>query len=327
MKLHFENLKGVVRMARIIVVGSGVVGQATGKGLTKKGHEVVFVDVNAETVRRLREEGHEAYLTCDLPDIDAKITMFCVPTPSENDGRVNLDYITTAVADHGKWLGRRKENSWHLIVVRSTVPPWTTRRVLLPVLEKNSGLKAGKDFGMCMQPEFLRAKSSEEDFLNPWATVIGQLDTRSGDALEKVYANFCGRKFRVDLEVAEFEKYVHNCFNAVKISFSNEIWMAGNEMGIDANSALEIATVTTEGLWNPGYGMVGGRPYGGTCLPKDTKGLEMAAKDLGISMSMLTTCIAVNEKMEELAAKGIVELAAISGPKWQPSPSLKEKGY
>ena len=321
-------------MAKIMIVGSGVVGQATGKGLIKKGHEVVFVDISVETVRRLSQEGFEARLPDELGDIAAEISMFCVSTPPKGDGSVNLDYITTAIANHGEWLKRKKrerEDAWHLVVIRSTVPPGTTRKVLLPLLEKYSGLMASKDFGVCMQPEFLRAKSSEEDFLHPWVMVIGEYDQCSGDTLERIYTDFGNKIFRVELETAEFVKYVHNCFNATKISFSNEIWLLGRKLGLDANLALEIAVHTAEGHWNPAYGTVGGQPYGGSCLPKDTKGLEAFAKENGISMPLLSAVISVNSEMEELAKQGVIPLATIVGTKWQPSPVLtnnkeKERG-
>lgn len=307
-------------MARIMVVGSGVVGQAAGKGLIKKGHDVTFVDTSVEIVERLEQKGFEARLPSELDDVCAEISMFCVSTPSRDDGSVNLDYITAAIANHGKWL--KYQGDWHLVVVRSTVPPGTTRRVLLPLLEKISGMVAGRDFGLCMQPEFLRAKSSVEDFLHPWATVIGELDSWSGEVLAEICADFGSEIYRVDLETAEFIKYIHNCFNATKISFSNEIYLLGRGLGIDANTALSIVTRTAEGFWNPSYGTVGGQPWGGTCLPKDTKGLITFAQGIGISMPLLQAVVSVNSHMEELAKQGIVPLATTVGHKWQPSPRL-----
>ena len=289
-------------MAKIMIVGSGVVGQATGKGLIKKGHEVVFVDISVETVRRLSQEGFEARLPDELGDIAAEISMFCVSTPPKGDGSVNLDYITTAIANHGEWLKRKKrererEDAWHLVVIRSTVPPGTTRKILLPALEKSSGLTAGKDFGLCMQPEFLRAKSSEEDFLHPWVTVIGEYDQCSGDTLERIYTDFGSKIFRVDLDTAELVKYVHNCFNATKISFTNEIWEVSKKLGIDGNLVMEIVAQSAEGMWNPKYGIKGGYPYGGNCLPKDTRGLKAFAQEIGIDMPLLEATIEINNRL------------------------------
>ena len=112
---------------------------------------------------------------------------------------------------------------------------------------------AGRDFGLCMEPEFLRSHSSENDFLNPRITVIGEFDKQSGDVLEKLYADrFEGQIFRVDLKTAEFMKYVHNCFNAAKISFSNEMWLIGEKLGIkDPNLALEISNHICRRLLEP----------------------------------------------------------------------------
>jgi len=302
-----------------MIVGSGVVGQATGKGLISKGHEVVFVDTNLEIIWMLSQEGLEARLPNELDDVCADISMFCVSTPPRDDGSVNLDYIIAAIANHGKWL--KYQGDWHLVVVRSTVPPGTTRGVLLPLLEKISGMVAGRDFGLCMQPEFLRAKSSEEDFLHPWVTVIGQLDARSGDVLADIYADFGSTVFRVDLEEAELAKYIHNTFNATKISFANEIWLLGRALGINTKLALEVASHSAEGYWNPQYGTIGGQPYGGSCLPKDTEGLKAFAEEKGIIMPLLSAVISVNSQMEELAKQGIVPAATIIGHKWQPSPN------
>lgn len=309
-------------MARILIIGSGVIGQATGKGLAKKGHKVIFVDTNIHVVKKLCQEGFDARLPDKFEDVSAEITMFCVPTPSNDDGSINLDYIIEAVANYGKWLGRKGKDGWSLVVVRSTVLPGTTRKILIPLLEKSSGFTASKDFGVCVQPEFLRARSSEDDFLHPWVTVIGEMDKSSGDVLAEIYTNFGSRVFRVDLETAEFVKYVSNCFNATKISFSNEMWLLGQKLGIDANLALEIAVNSAEGYWNPYYGTVGGQPYGGSCLPKDTKGLEVFAKEIGINMPLLSAVILVNSRMEELAKQGVVPLATTTGHKWRPSPNL-----
>jgi UDPglucose 6-dehydrogenase len=169
---------------------------------------------------------------------------------------------------------------------------------LLPLLETYSRMKAGKDFGLCMQPEFLRNASSEEDFANPRIIVIGEFDKRSGDILENIYREFCSEIVRVDINTAEFMKYVHNCFNATKISFSNEMWRLGQKLGIDANLALQLASSSAEGYWNPKYGIIGGAPYGGACLPKDVRSFLTFAMNINVDMPLLSAVLQVNENIE-----------------------------
>lgn len=311
-------------MATVMIIGSGVVGQATGKALIKKGHKVLFVDTNIEVIRTMSQEGFEARLAHKLEDVTADFSMFCVSTNSRSDGSVDLNNIAIAAANHGRWLRCKKDDVWHLVVIRSTVPPGTTRPILLQLLEKYSGLKAGKDFGLCVQPEFLRAKSSEADSLHPWAIVIGELDLRSGNMLANLYDDFDTEIFRMDLEAAEFLKYVHNCFNATKISFANEMWLLGRHLGIDANSIMKIAAKTAEGFWNPDYGTVGGQPYGGDCLPKDCNGLLRFAQRVGISLPLLSAVVSVNTQMEDLARDGLIPSADPISPMWQPSPNLRK---
>ena len=312
----------------IIVIGAGIVGATTGKGLSKKGYDVVFADKNPAIIRNLKNQGYRAYLPEDLTshDICARTSMFCVDTPlrdqSGNEQKgVDLGNIISAVSTHAEWLRDSKNNSqnngdkfYHLIVIRSSVLPGTTRITLLPLIEKHSGLKVGEDFGLCMQPEFLRTVSAEEDFLHPRATVIGQYDNQSGDSLEKIYSSFGGEKIRVELDMAEFMKFVHNCFNATKISFSNEMWLLGQSIGVDANKALQLAAKTAEGFWNPNYGLIGGQPYGGHCLPKDTQGFERFAQKNKAHTPVLSAVVQVNKQMEEMAKHGKVSDATLGPP-------------
>ena len=316
----------------IMIIGSGIVGQASGKGLIKKGYYVTFIDNNKAVVKKLKQEGFEAYLPNELEDnssaggnVDAEISMVSVPTPSNwHDGSADLSYITSAIVQLGRWLKNKRRNSkangsssnnYHLVVIRSTVPIGTCRKVLLPLLQTASGLGVGSDFGLCMQPEFMRTLSGEYDFLNPHVTVIGQFDKRSGDELEKIYSNFRAPLFRVGLEEAEFMKYIHNCFNATKISFANEMWLLGQRLEIDANLALQLAAMSAEGFWNPNYGTIGGLPYGGPCLPKDIKAFLAFAREFGVSMPMISAADSVNSHMEKLAEKGQVPYATLSQPK------------
>jgi UDPglucose 6-dehydrogenase len=322
LKQKTETKKG-----SIIVVGAGIVGTSTGKGLIKKGYNVLFVDKNPDIIKSLEEKGYRACFPGDLSgyDIGARVSMFCVDTPlgerNENDfGGLDLGNIMSAVSTHAKWLGKSKQSSingekyYHLIVIRSTIPPGTTRGMLLPLIERYSGLKVGENLGLCMHPEFLRTVSAEEDYLNPRATIIGQYDSRSGNALEDIYSEFQGEKIRVDLDIAEFMKVIHNCFNATKISFSNEMWQVGQNLGLDANLALRLAAKTAEGIWNPNYGLIGGQPYGGHCLPKDTEGFEQFAERNNAVTPILSAVVRVNRLIEEMAKLGKANRATVEPP-------------
>ena len=317
-------------MANVMIVGAGTVGQANGIGLMSKGHEVVFLDIDPNVVGELRAKTFNAYLAnqfysdSNIEDLDANIAIFCVPTPfieqnrdkitTTNNGQIDLSNVICAVGEHAKWLNsvqKRKVsrnkgipvkniNSGynHLIVIRSTIPPQTTRKLLIPLIQSNSEMEVGTEIGLCMQPEFLRTSSSQSDFLKPRATIIGEFDKTSGDILENLYADFESQIFRTDLETAEFMKYVQNSFNATKISFANEMYLLGQKLGIDANYALQMASVVGEGFWNPKYGMTGGQPYNGACLPKDIKGFLNFAKGCGFNMPILSAVESLNSYMK-----------------------------
>lgn len=278
-------------------MGCGVVGKATGKGLIKNGNNVKFVDRDFATIKALKAQGYEAYSLEEYPSIQGDTTMVCVSTPTDTEGKIDFSSIQNASINIGKWLSKNNSN-YHTVVIRSTVPPYTTRSMILPLIELYSQQRAGLNFGICMQPEFLRATSSESDFLNQWFTVIGEYDKKSGEKVYQIYKSFCKSISITDLETAEFMKYIHNCFNAVKISFSNEMWSVGNKIGLNANLALELATRSAEGYWNPKYGTIGGAPYGGACLPKDTKGFISYAKDNNITLELLEAVDRVNEALK-----------------------------
>ena len=250
----------------ILIIGGGVVGKATGKGLIAKDHNVIFVDNNPKVVNDMKTHGFNACHIDEYPDKQGDITMICVSTPTNSEGNIDYSSINSTSINIGKWLKINNNNSYHLVTVRSTIPPFTTRNMILPLIEKHSQLKAGTDFGITMQPEFLRAISSENDFLNPWVTVIGEYDSKSGDILYDIYKDFGDKIYRTDLETAEFMKYIHNCFNATKISFSNEMWLLGQQLGLDTNIALKLATESAEGYWNSIYGTKRGQTLW-WCLP------------------------------------------------------------
>jgi UDPglucose 6-dehydrogenase len=284
----------------IAVVGSGFVGEATGRGLAKHKNEVTFVDVIPERVEQLRAAGLNAVLSDDYTEITTDVTMFCVPTPTKG-GEIQLEYLRLAIKAFAERL--KTHNKYHVAVVRSTVPPKTTREIVLPLIEKISGKKAGKDFGLCMQPEYLREKTAKEDFARPWFILIGQLDEKSGDVLDKLYRSFDAPIERCSLEEAEFQKYVHNLYNAVKIAFFNEMRVVANHEKWNADAVFRATAESCEGIWNPMYGLRDHGPFDGSCLPKDTRALLQWGDNNGHDLGVLRSVIIENLKHEQKLGK------------------------
>jgi UDPglucose 6-dehydrogenase len=281
-------------MTRTLIVGSGVVGQATGKGFARKGHTVSFVDINPATIQQLRAEGLNARRADEVDWSAVDVVMLAVPTPSEG-GRIVLDYIEAAARDVG--LGLASASQHVVVVVRSTVPPTTTERRITPILEQFSGKRAGRDFGVAMNPEFLRQISNVQDFARPWITVIGASDQRSAQILDELYQPFGALIVRCTPTEAEMIKYVNNVYNAVKISYFNEVHAICTQLGIDGNLVGAAVARSAESMWNPLYGTRGGVPYGGACLPKDTAAFLDFVRQHKCEHLMLEATIAVNERL------------------------------
>jgi UDPglucose 6-dehydrogenase len=293
-------------------MGSGVVGTATGLGLAHRGHKVTFVDVLATRVRTLRAEGLDATDQLDLAGEEESFIFLTLPTPhvvkpsplrgGQPERRYDLTPFLQGVRDVGEAL--RPSDEIHTVVVRSTVPPGTTLRCVRPLLEEASGKHVGRDFSLASNPEFLRAASAAEDFRHPWMTVIGAGNKRTGERLSELLRPF-GGELRVfdDPTTTETIKIVHNIFNAVKISFWNEMWGLSKALGVDPDSVSSTVALSAEGSWNTAYGIVGGAPYGGACLPKDTNGLLGLAGALGIEMPLLRAAIAVNEELSAVVER------------------------
>ena len=282
------------KMHHIVVVGAGVVGYATGCGFEKKGNRVTFVDVNEQRIKQLRQEGANACLANEVNWADCDIIMLAVSTPT-HDGAVFLDHIKAAAADVGR--GLRQVDKFIPIVVRSTVPPTTTEQLLTPIIEQASGKTAGVDFGVAMNPEFLRQKTAVQDFATPWITVIGTLDNTTRDILSNLFSPFGGLLVTTTPTEAEMIKYVNNIYNAVKISYFNEVHKICEALDIDSNRVTSTVARSAESMWNPLYGTRGGVPYGGACLPKDTTAFIKFCEENGWEHKMLDATIEVNEEL------------------------------
>lgn len=297
---------------RISIIGSGVVGQATGRGFLRRGGAVTFVDINAAKVQQLRQEGLMAYTPGELLQRGDTfdIVFFTVSTPTMN-GQINLDHLKAATIEVGRRLALTP--GYQVVVVRSTVVPGTSDEMVIPLLQEYSGKQVGRDFGVCMNPEYLREKTSVRDFDQPWIVVIGQHDQRAGDILAALYRGFDCPTYRLTLREAEMQKYVHNLFNAVKITFFNEMRGICERLGADAEALFPLVAKSAEGMWNPAYGIKNSGPFDGMCLPKDTQAFLSWAQEKGWSTPLIATAIAVNQRLVPAQAATVAD-EAVAAP-------------
>ncbi len=281
---------------RVAVIGAGVVGKTTGVGFQMHGNEVIFYDTDLEKLAVLRREGFSVAESVEEAVCESDVSFICVQTPYDG-GEVNLSYLKSAVVGVGESL---TEGNYHVVAIRSTIPPFTTRNVVVPLLQKSSGLRVGLDFGVCFNPEFLREASALQDFMNPSRIVIGEVDRKAGDVLEELYRPFGAPIFRTSPEIAEVVKYVANAFLATKISFFNEMYLLCVEIGVDPNFVAEVVALDPR-IGN--YGIYGGRPFSGSCLPKDLKTFIQFFRERDVEPTLLSAVLAVNEKMEKICGE------------------------
>ncbi|TRZ79965.1 UDP-glucose/GDP-mannose dehydrogenase family protein [bacterium] len=279
---------------KLSILGSGVIGQATGVGFSKCGHDVVFYDIDDKKLAILEERGYNVSWSLLSAVQSSDIIFVCVPTPTV-DGLMDFGIIENVLVGIGEALNKLRK--YRVVVVRSTVLPLTTRCKVVPLLEKYSKLTVGDDFGVCMNPEFLRDKSALQDFLNPNKIVIGEFDKRSGDFLEKVYSSFKAPVIRTDLDSAEMIKYASNLFLATKISFFNEMYIFCQKLGVDSEflgKAVSLDPRIGE------YGVYGGRSFNGKCLPKDLEAFRSFVKSLDVNPKLLDAVSFVNNEVDSL---------------------------
>jgi len=300
---------------KVSVIGSGYVGTVTAACFAELGHNVVCIDIDPEKVDMINrgkppiyEEGLEELLnkhvgkniraTTDYDDAvtNTDISFICVGTPSDDNGNIDLGIVKAASQSLGSAIG--KKDGYHVVVVKSTVVPETTEKVVVPIIEQASGRKPGVDFGAGMNPEFLREGKAVHDFMHPDKIVIGAIDQRSDDTISALYAGLkCQIKHtcqitHTDPGTAEMIKYVNNSFLATKISFSNEIGNICKKMGIDTYKVMEA--VGKDSRISPNF-LNSGAGFGGSCFPKDVKALIGKAKELGYEPGLLESVINVNE--------------------------------
>ncbi len=279
------------------IIGAGVVGSATGRALASVGHQVSFVDVNEDRVATMAAEGFGASTSLQLPGDRSTVVLLSVPTPSTGSS-----YDLSIMEDAARSAGRAfaADPHPHVVVVRSTVTPTFCDTLLTPWLEESSSKRAGEDFFVVSAPEFLREDRALDDALNPWVTVVGAHDENARQRVAEVFAPLGGKEAIFDNPtVAEMIKIVHNCFNAAKISFWNEIWRLCEHLGVDQRQVGQTVAMSAEGSFNPSYGIKGGYPYGGACLPKDLDGLLGLGAAQGVELPLLAAVKVVNQMLAE----------------------------
>jgi GDP-mannose 6-dehydrogenase len=295
----------------ISVFGMGYVGSVTAACFAHLGHRIVGVDVSPAKVEmmaggrspiiearmsELVEEGHRTgrlHATTDAAQAvrDSEISFVCVGTPSLRSGKLDLTYVERVVHEIGVAL--KQKNSYHVIVLRSTVLPGTTESLVIPTLEKASGRRAGKDFAVCYNPEFMREGSAVADFLQPPYTVLGAQDAKHLAVARQLYKTIPAAVFETSIPVAEMVKYVCNAFHAVKISFANEVGTLCKGLGVDAEAVTKIYTSDTKLNISPAY-LSPGFAFGGSCLPKDLRALGHRAKELDLGLPLLEAVLPSN---------------------------------
>lgn len=296
---------------RICVIGAGYVGLATGVMFAKLGHRVTCADIDKSRVKLVssgRAPFYEPQLERELSKLvkrgvltatsdivgavsDSKFVFVCVQTPSVQSGGIDVRPVREASKSIARAL--RAAVGYRVIVIKSTVVPSTTDLVVRPILERYSGKVAGKDFGLCMNPEFLQEGSALRDSLWPARIVVGSIDKRSGDMLAKLYAPIKAPKVRTDLRSAEMIKYASNSFLATKISYANEIANMCVRFGMDSEGVLKAVGM------DPRIGALFLKPglgFGGSCLPKDVRALKDRAGKAGYNSRLLATLLAINEQ-------------------------------
>jgi GDP-mannose 6-dehydrogenase len=230
---------------------------------------------------------------------ESELSFVCVGTPSQANGNLDLTYIRRVCELIGEAL--KNKPTRHTVVIRSTILPGTMRQIVIPVLEEYSGKKAGVDFGVCNNPEFLREGSAVKDFNAPPKTVIGEVDSASGDLLSSLYAKLSAPLIRTDIETAEMVKYVDNSWHALKIGFANEIGNLCKSFSIDAHQVMKIFCQDKKLNISAAY-LTPGFAFGGSCLPKDLRALAYKAKMHDLDLPIMTSILPSNELQ---VAKGL----------------------
>jgi GDP-mannose 6-dehydrogenase len=309
----------------ISIFGLGYVGVVTAACLASRGHKVIGIDPNPSKVARI-QEGMSPIVEARVQDMievatrsglisatqdsalalaESEISFICVGTPSQRNGKLDLSHIHNVCADIGHAL--RSKDSFHTIVVRSTVLPGTTENVVTPAIESASGKKAGRDLSICFNPEFLREGSAVADFFNPPFTVIGANDSAQSTPLRALYSFINAHLYETPIAAAEMIKYSCNAFHALKIAFANEVGTICSAMSVPPGVVADIIKSDTRLNISPAY-LTPGFAFGGSCLPKDLRALTYRLRELDLKLPLLESILPSNTEHLDRAAERILAL-------------------
>lgn len=297
---------------KVSVFGLGYVGSVSVAGLASLGHEVIGVDVNPMKVQAINagqspmvETGLDGCLAEGVRNsrissvsqaseaiARSELSLICVGTPSQDNGSQDLSFIDRVCREIGQALADK--GTYHTVVVRSTVLPGTTEQRVIPLLEEASGRRAGSDFGVAFNPEFLREGTAIEDFFHPPYTIVGQYDDRTLDLVRALYEGVEAPLLAVPLRVAEMIKFVSNSFHALKVTFANEVGNICKRDGIDSHQVMDIICMDRK-LNLSSYYLKPGYAFGGSCLPKDVRALLYHAHHLDLRVPVLESILPSNE--------------------------------
>jgi GDP-mannose 6-dehydrogenase len=297
---------------KVSVLGLGYVGCISAACLATMGHEVIGVDVSPVKID-LITRGSATVVEERIGDLTAaavrsgslraisdvkeaitatEVSLICVGTPSAPNGSLSTLYLERVAEQIGEALAVSSHQ--HTVVVRSTMLPGTCMELLIPILEKYSGKTAGVDFGVAVNPEFLREGTSVRDFFDPPKTVIGEYDVASGEVVARLYEGLPAECFRVPIPVAEMIKYADNSFHALKIGFANEFGAICRALGVDSYAVMDVFLSDRKLNISPAY-LRPGFAFGGSCLPKDLRSLVYAARRADVSVPILEHILPSNE--------------------------------
>lgn len=305
-------------MTTISVFGLGYVGSVSVACLADNGHAVIGVDVNPLKVEMI-EEGRSPVIETGLDELlrkgvlegriqattdvekavhESMLSFICVGTPSNANGSLNLTYVKRVCEKIGAALATKPD--YHIVVARSTMLPGSTEELVIPTLERTSGKVAGRDFGVCFNPEFLREGTSIKDFYAPPFTVIGADDQRVAAQVAQLYAMLSAPTITAEIKVAEMVKYVCNAFHALKVSFANEIGNLCKQQAIDSHQVMDIFCRDTKLNLSPYY-LKPGFAFGGSCLPKDLRAILYHCHHFDMYPPLLESILPSNHHQIELA--------------------------